>query len=486
MIVLVAGALALPVVAAWLAIELVWPPRSDSGADRMLRASLAIGIGLGASSTLYALWLVLFGPARVALLIFELLVAIGLGRIVLKRSRMTNDVRRSTLVAQHPAQGSMSDETASGDRSGRWFWVERALVPTLVLLLAVRAVQFALGSGASPHGRWDAWTIWNLRARFLFHAGDEWRQAFAPLLAWTHLDYPLLVPASVAHAWTLIASDTASVSIAIAGLFTFANVMLLASGLASLRSRRVGAMAGIVLLATAAFVGYGASQNADIPLAFFLLASIVLIVLADTGQDQRERVLVLAGLAAGLAVWTKNEGFVFLAIIALARLLIGLVQRDSRRAFSDLALVAAGALPWIILNLAFKIAYAPPNDIVASLTVAGTLERLTDLSRYAYVIGRYAREFATGGAWIASAPLVLAIYFLLSGPRIDARLRVGTLWAGATVIGMYLAYLAAYQFTPHDVVWHMDTSLRRLLLQLWPSVLFAFFLVVRDSENQPA
>src|SRR5438094_7307149 len=35
-----------------------------------------------------------------------------------------------------------------------------------------------------PHGGWDAWGIWNLRARFLFLPDSDWRLAFSTIVDW--------------------------------------------------------------------------------------------------------------------------------------------------------------------------------------------------------------------------------------------------------------------------------------------------------------
>ena len=44
----------------------------------------------------------------------------------------------------------------------------------------------------NPYGGWDAWAIWNLKARFLFFGIDDgaWAQMFAPEVVWNHPDYP--------------------------------------------------------------------------------------------------------------------------------------------------------------------------------------------------------------------------------------------------------------------------------------------------------
>ena len=73
--------------------------------------------------------------------------------------------------------------------------------PALALLLPIGAlavVTFMAASRVALHGDWDAWSQWNLRARFLYRGfPDEWRNAFRAVLSWSHADYPLLLPASL-------------------------------------------------------------------------------------------------------------------------------------------------------------------------------------------------------------------------------------------------------------------------------------------------
>jgi hypothetical protein len=54
----------------------------------------------------------------------------------------------------------------------------------------------------------------------------------------------------------------------------------------------------------------------------------------------------------------------------------------------------------------------------------------------------------------------------------------------AGALGLTLAgYAFVYLTTPQDLAWHLRTSLHRLLLQLWPSALFVFFLLVKTPEQ---
>ncbi len=66
----------------------------------------------------------------------------------------------------------------------RWHWADGPEVPwylTALFLLAIvlAAAIFLVAVSNNPHGEQGAWSIWNLRARFLFRAGAFWRDAFS-------------------------------------------------------------------------------------------------------------------------------------------------------------------------------------------------------------------------------------------------------------------------------------------------------------------
>jgi hypothetical protein len=44
-------------------------------------------------------------------------------------------------------------------------------------------------------------------------------------------------------------------------------------------------------------------------------------------------------------------------------------------------------------------------------------------------------------------------------------------------------YFAVYLITPYDIYWHLRFSLTRLFLQLWPSMIFLFFLAVELPQK---
>jgi hypothetical protein len=141
-------------------------------------------------------------------------------------------------------------------------------------------------------------------------------------------------------------------------------------------------------------------------------------------------------------------------------------------------------LPLLLLVAAFKIAFAPPNDLLSTLAVDRTLGRLTDPERYYLATREYLRHLASfGNNGLASAPWPLAAYLLALGLSHN---QSDQAWAraGATVMLLLLAgNFIVFVSMADELARLLNSSLERLLLQIWPSVLFLFFLAVRTPEE---
>jgi hypothetical protein len=361
------------------------------------------------------------------------------------------------------------------------------LAPGFAVSLLAALVTFGYRSATYPHGGWDAATIWNLRARFLFRGADHWRDAFSDLLGtWTHADYPLLVPGAVARAWSFIGSEPQAVPILLGLLFTLATAFLLWGALTSLRSRGQGLLAGLVILCCNSLVYEGANQYADVPLAFFMLGTFVALALADTVKEGGDGFVVLAGLTAGFAAWTKNEGLLFVLALFAAHPLVIARLRGGRQALRRQGVMLLGLAPMLLLIIGFKWGVAPANDLLASLQPADIIDRLTNPWRLWFVLLSFGERFLALSGWLAAAPLALALYLLVVGWREDwvERESLGTM---LVTLGLVLAaYILVYVVTPYDLAWHVDTSMYRLAFHGWPSLLFAYFLIVRTPEAAAA
>src|SRR5262249_1716831 len=147
----------------------------------------------------------------------------------------------------------------------------------LIVAIGIATLGMTTAWDANPHGGWDAWAIWNLRAKFL--VSD-------PALAWspqlgstTHPEYPLLLSAFVARGWALSHSWTQSVPIATSYICWLALVTLVAGGVSALRGRTLGLLAGLVVATSPAVLHQVPTQLADVPLAAYCAGAVIFLLL---------------------------------------------------------------------------------------------------------------------------------------------------------------------------------------------------------------
>ena len=260
-------------------------------------------------------------------------------------------------------------------------WTAAGALAAVAAFLVASAFFYRI----APHGIEDAVSIWNLRARFFFRGGDHWTDGFRPV-NW-HGDYPLLLPCEVARCWTWAGGESTLVPALLGLSFSLATAAALAGGLGLIRGASAGLIAGATLLAHGYYLETSASQLADVPLAFYVLASVVLLALGDRQEPSEGRILYsLGGLCLGLAAWTKNEGLVFLLALPASRLIFRKGAGPWGRSVGEMVAIALGAIPVVVVIYVFKTRFAPPNDLVEATRMAETLARISDPSRYLAIL----------------------------------------------------------------------------------------------------
>jgi hypothetical protein len=443
-------------------LRCVWPDRAVAW-SWPLGTALGTAFGLGVSSVLLYLWMLAFGPTRRFPLVESgLLIVVAI--VGLARARWA--------ARAAPPLGS----DRAGHPRGYLMWAGGlALTAAVAAFLGLVRRQ--------PHGEWDAWMNWDLRARMMFRGGESWSNAFSSLIPWSHPDYPLMVQSLVVRSWLYAGGETMTGPALVAATFTFGTVALLAAALFTLRSAGQAIVASLVLLSTPFFIVHGASFYGDVPVGLFFLVAFVCLALDGRHGTATRRFAVLAGLATGLAMWTKNEGVVFIPTVVAGILVSGWASgwpRVRRR----LVGFGLGLLPMLLVAASFKLRLAPRNDLLATLGIERTLGWIADPRRYFLTLREFVTHVATfGNNGFGSATWLLLAYVLAMGVR---RREDDRLWTNtaATVLALMLAgHYVVFVTMAYDLPRLLNSSLDRLLLQLWPSALLLLFMVVRTPEE---
>jgi hypothetical protein len=337
-----------------------------------------------------------------------------------------------------------------------------------LLAAALALISFVYLELASPHGRYDAWAIYNLRARFIDRAGGDWRSTFSADSYWNvHADYPPLLPLDIVWLWKALGTESLRAPMVLAALFLFGSAGLLFAATALARGLGQASLAGMLLIAAPVFLDRGASQTADVPLAFFILSACVLLYFYSV--EKRPGLLALAGFTAGLAAWTKNDGLPLIPAAILAAALVSGGHSLRQR----LVWLGAGLVFPLALLIYFKVFLAPPSEFLA-----GNAAQVTDLSRYWLILRYMLRGAWQLGGWPLPILLVLILHRFAFAPSVGDRR--GALAILTIIVFQLAGYFAAFVFSPYNLEWHLSTSVERLWIQVYPALLLMHFVTVTE------
>jgi len=437
-------------------IRAVWPaPRRWSEADA-LRLAAAPAVGLGIGSCLYfALRIVLHLSALTAIGASIPLLLLFAG------------------IAWQRAATAIPDPPPPPRDAPVWLWVIFGIGAAMAALTALMLY------GAAPHGDWDAWAIWNLRARFLFQS-QEFTSPFSALINWSHPDYPLLVPGAIAYLWHAGGTPSTAIPRAVNFLFLASAVAVPFLTVRLLRGSGMAAVCGVAVLGATSLVRTSSSQYADVPIAAFMVLSCCLAAYSLEVESAGWGPLLVSGLAAGFAAWTKNEGLLFCIALPLAYLLSVKHPGEIGSRLRKILPLVAGILAVLAIVGHFKVRIAPQNDIINTSSVAVLGAKVRDFGRYWVTFWAFVGEFLTFGSLLAPPVLVFSVWLALVRLRPRSELSGASFLPLTALFFQLLGYFGVYIVTPMDLDWHIGTSLSRLLLHVWPLLVTGIFLISRD------
>ncbi len=340
---------------------------------------------------------------------------------------------------------------------------------------------FFFDSVKEPHGLWDAFNYWNLKAKIINRSPNNWPALFHQMVSEDfHPDYPLLQTGYIAYCWTFLKNESVWVPITISFIFTFCTIGLLSASVSFFTNRIRGLIAGLTLLCTPFYMTMGDSQYADITVGFFYLATVVLLTLARDEPIIKLQLLIAAGITASLCGWSKNEGLLFIACLIISQLTLFPVK-NTRELMNEIKYLILGILPVLLIILYYKMRIAPSNDILKAQGEK-TLTKLTDCSRYATIAKWYISTIASFGKWMVNPWWFFLFGVLYKGINIK-KMFPGMIANYTLLVLMLVGFFFIYIVTPLNLEFHLSTSLHRLFFQLFPTFIFLYFLSIGNRTS---
>jgi hypothetical protein len=327
--------------------------------------------------------------------------------------------------------------------------------PKSVLLQTVTIVVAAvplIGLRRMPVD-WDARSIWLFHARWFFAGGRFLEQALEnPAFVFSHPDYPPAIPATVGGLWTLLGKIDLPAGQAVIGMLNLCAVSLLALGFVHLaRPKQAAVGAGIAVMAALGAFGMagasGVNGYADLLWAASAAAGALYLLIAPPGRSQ----LILGLVSVAVAGLTKNEGF---AAALLILFLAALRHRSSLRMTAAICGSGVALLVWPVLSRV--------SGAVSDLKPAQILSGWGPSVRHLSQVGDHALPL------IVPVGIPAAVCTLIGCLFLRTKRKEGSLgsawWSWAAVAGMSMSVALAYLASPHDVSWHLNTSINRTTL----------------------
>lgn len=323
---------------------------------------------------------------------------------------------------------------------------------------------------------WDAHAIWFFHAKMIYAAGSigpsaGWQH---PSVVFSHTDYPNLIPALAAQVTYVIGfwnEYIPKISLffmfvpAAAWLFTFA--------------RRSFSFIILLLLIPFSLNHWLWDGHMDGYLALYFSVAMLLIgryVYSSQPLDMISSIFCLISLP-----YIKNEGalatLIGLCIIALLILFQKKLSRQSFLLNWQYYLVGLIAL----LPFALWTLYKQQMHLFNDLDFGSMQSNLRIISRFND--GSYKLIFQDSYKQFEGALLLLGLLYFASAAwnkSLPKESVPALLAAGIYFIGIAIIYLS----TPHDLVWHLDTSIDRTMLSVNGCLFIGSYYILNSMEEK--
>jgi hypothetical protein len=120
--------------------------------------------------------------------------------------------------------------------------------------------------------------------------------------------------------------------------------------------------------------------------------------------------------------------------------------------------------------------------MVAAQSIGHVLSNLQDVDRVQIVVTAVGKELWFGGASQIGVLPILAMFVLIAGIRrpVPTGAAIGLVCAAALIV----ADILAYALTPHDLAWQLRTSLDRVMIQVFPTIVWCGMSLARVRAGE--
>ncbi len=361
--------------------------------------------------------------------------------------------RRSSLPISRAAHSSFSA-------------MEVALLMLSFFLFAILFFKARYGTGL------DVWAIWKLKARFIY--SGHWRSIFEPVVAYSHPAYPLLYPLVLSWAWMIGGGE----SVAATFIF-FAMINIACAGLLIAAAKKLDLkpawLPALFLISAPHWAGLCSSQYADAIVAYFSLAGVVFLYFAV--KDSLPSAALTAGAVLGMGTFVKSEGCLMFVAAGLGLSAALILRRRDPGCGRILRAFAVGASVFLAISLLFRMTARGSDEMISYSHLTGWFACPDKWQRIAMIARAWWAEVFIDNHWSYNWGILFLIYLasIKKLARPENLLVTVFLWAA------HLGYAGIYCMTKLDLNYHLNTSLDRLVVHLFPVAVFLGLSLLSQS-----
>lgn len=350
--------------------------------------------------------------------------------------------------------------------------VNKFVMVSFIFTIIISVLLIAFHIIKEPEGSWDAMFIWNFRSKFFFMLSQmnlDWRTFYNPVMDWTHLDYPVLLPVYnyVNHLISGIYNNLINLLTAI--IIALAVITSLIGGVKEFRGINNALIAGIVLVCSKAFLWESMTQCADVILSLLILNSFITLFLYEKYKDNSY--LFFAFFFASSCAFCKNEGILFFILFFILSLFF--VENKNKK-----IIFTAILLPLLCLIYTKLFLYGK-SDLAENQSLNIIISNLFNINRFQTIMINYLNNLFN--LLVPVFVLILALFTGLTKEKQYNSLKKMLLFLFAFV---FIGFLIVYMISPRDLIWHLTTSSMRLCVQYIPLMIFAIFMCFNCADKK--
>jgi hypothetical protein len=368
-------------------------------------------------------------------------------------------------------------------QKSKWpdYSTSRMPYPMLLLILLVFFVLFFVLSAVKPAWAWDAWMIWTMKAKMLYFNTFDVNYLTNKQYAYTHQEYPLLVPMMQAF----LAKFSGVFDARLTQVFFSMTYMSFVLILYSFARKFLNLLLTLLfIMAVSAipvlFVNIHGAY-ADAVLATFLsMAIYYLYTYFKTSCIYQYKLMPVIIALSGMLL-TKNEGLLlalslFITCIIYRYTLESNATKQYKKVLFCFGIALLFYMPWLITTKLLGLS----NDVISISTIF-TVQTINHITRLPDILSFMLLDNMFN---ISQWGLLFYIFLIYALIGLHKKFRSELLLFTVPFLFCFASYTVIYVITPHELKAHLVSSGFRVLLTICPFAIFYILSVLNPDTYQ--